>query len=396
MAGRQEARPVGRRASLDPARRIGQDEKRGQVLVLGPQAVADPASQARLSHQDRAGVDLVNGLGVIDAVGPARADHREVVGAVPEVRQEVGDRDAALTALAKRPASGEQRVVSHLAPGGHRPEAGRQRLARQALQIGLGVERLEMARAAMHEQVDHAPRPGWKMRSVRCQRVRPPGLRIAPASLSKSQWRASAAKPPPAAWRKARRDAKVVDQPDKPRPHTHEIAPRILNGAILLGGSGHVTRTPRIRRRDPSTPQAQLIENAPTHRSAKEYRRAERHHLSSSQHSTDACPEPLQKLADLPRLRTGRHFNHGRLNNSAFEKFGATSENGRLVTLDVDFENLDRSRDSFQSQVLGEIYRRHDIPLVGQIPPPSEPDAACFPRRAPARQHRPGQKRPRR
>ena len=141
-----------------PPRRIGQDHERGQVLVLGPQAVADPASQARLAHQDRAGVHLVDGLGVIDAVGPARANHRQVVGTLGEVRQEVGDLDSALAALAKRPPGGEQRVVSHLAPGGDRPEAGRQRLAGQPLQVGLGVERLEMARAAVHEQVDHTSR----------------------------------------------------------------------------------------------------------------------------------------------------------------------------------------------------------------------------------------------
>ena len=85
IAGRQKSRSIGRRASLDPSCRVGQDNERRQILVLGPQAIADPASQARLAHQNRAGVDLVDRLGVVDTVGPARADHRQVVGAFRDV-----------------------------------------------------------------------------------------------------------------------------------------------------------------------------------------------------------------------------------------------------------------------------------------------------------------------
>ncbi len=85
--------------------------------------------------------------------------------------------------------------MSHLAPGGHRPEAGRQRLARQALKIGLGVKCLEMARAAMHEQVDHAPRPGGKMRSVRrkrsCRRARASPLLVEQEPMESQRTQAS-------------------------------------------------------------------------------------------------------------------------------------------------------------------------------------------------------------
>ena len=117
MARRQEAGAIGGRAALDPAGRVGQDDERGQVLVLGPQAVADPAPQARPAHQDRAGVHLVDGLGMVDAVGPARADHRQVVGAVGDVGQEVGDLEAALAVAAEGPLGGQQRVVPPPAAG---------------------------------------------------------------------------------------------------------------------------------------------------------------------------------------------------------------------------------------------------------------------------------------
>ena len=47
-----------------------------------------------------------------------------------------------------------KRVRGHLPGRGDHPETGRQRLARQALQVGLRVERLQMARAAMHEEIN--------------------------------------------------------------------------------------------------------------------------------------------------------------------------------------------------------------------------------------------------
>ena len=50
----------------------------------------------------------------------------------------------------------EQRIGGDLAAGGDGAETRGQRLAGEALEVGLGVERLEMARAAVHEQVDDA------------------------------------------------------------------------------------------------------------------------------------------------------------------------------------------------------------------------------------------------
>ena len=84
---------------------------------------------------------------MVDAVGLARADHRQLVGALGEVREEVGDRQAAPAAGAEGPPGAEQRVRRDLPAGGDMAEAGRQRLAGEALEVGLGVERLQVARA---------------------------------------------------------------------------------------------------------------------------------------------------------------------------------------------------------------------------------------------------------
>ena len=79
---------------------------------------------------------------MIDAVGPAGADHGQLVGAFGDVRQEIGDGQAAPAAVAEGPPGREEWVRRDLATGGDAAEALGQRLAGQALEVGLGVERL--------------------------------------------------------------------------------------------------------------------------------------------------------------------------------------------------------------------------------------------------------------
>ena len=80
---------------------------------------------------------------MVQPVGPARADHREVVGAGGDVRQPVGDPDPALAVLLPLPPRGQQRRTAFSHGRDHRLEARRQRLAGQPVELGLGVERIE-------------------------------------------------------------------------------------------------------------------------------------------------------------------------------------------------------------------------------------------------------------
>ena len=111
----------------------------------------------------------------------------------------------------------EERVRRDLA-GGSRPwpKLAGKRLAGEPLKVGLGVERLEVARAAVHEEVDDPLRLGREMR--RFGRMRIDGHRCGACldcSCCWSQDNAKAPNPPPASQRKARRDrAKGTDGMD--------------------------------------------------------------------------------------------------------------------------------------------------------------------------------------
>ena len=80
----------------------------------------------------------------------------EVVGAGGDVRQPVGDPEAALAVLLPL-ALGLKEGRAALAHGGDDGlEAGGQRLAGELVQERLGVEGIEMAGAAFHEEEDDA------------------------------------------------------------------------------------------------------------------------------------------------------------------------------------------------------------------------------------------------
>ena len=81
----QETRTVRGWTALDSAGGIGQDNKGGKILIFGSEAVPDPAPQTRLAHHDRTCVHLIDGLGVVDTIGVARADDGEIVNAFGDV-----------------------------------------------------------------------------------------------------------------------------------------------------------------------------------------------------------------------------------------------------------------------------------------------------------------------
>ena len=68
------------------------------------------------------------------------------------MRQPVGHPDPALAVLLPLAPRGQQGRAAFAHRRDHRLEARRQRLAGQPVELGLGVERIEMARPAFHEQ----------------------------------------------------------------------------------------------------------------------------------------------------------------------------------------------------------------------------------------------------
>ena len=156
---RQIAAAPGRRAALHAAAGIGQHDERRQVVVLGAQAIGDPAADARLAHQDAAGVHLIHRLRMVHAVAvQLRITHRSSASSAICGRKSLTSRPdwprgrSGLT-------GGQERILGHLAAGHHHAEALGQRLAGELDQIGLGIEQIDMARPAMHEEPDHALDP---------------------------------------------------------------------------------------------------------------------------------------------------------------------------------------------------------------------------------------------
>jgi len=70
---RAQERLEGGRSALESSARVGQHEERRHVLILTPQAVADPSAQARPTQQDRAGIHLIDRLWMVHTVSVATA-----------------------------------------------------------------------------------------------------------------------------------------------------------------------------------------------------------------------------------------------------------------------------------------------------------------------------------
>ena len=145
---------------------------------------------------------------------PARAEKGNVVHTRGKVRQQVGDLDARLTVFLEHAGAGEQGRIALGELAGIIAEAGRQRLAVPLRQFGLGVEQVDVAGPAEHEEEDDRlglplevtglggerivrRSSGYWRRSRRCAE--------AVAGQQPVQGR-DARKPPPAFSRKSRRE----------------------------------------------------------------------------------------------------------------------------------------------------------------------------------------------
>ncbi len=155
---------------IDPAmsqRGTNRDEGR-QVIVLGPQPVANPRAHARSNERVAAGMQLeqrpaMPGIRAVHAVEKA-----QVVDALTHMRKQLTHPGSRLAVLPKLPGAGQQ--VSRIR-GHHAGFVERQRLAMIARQERLVVERVDLRRPTVHEQEDDPLGTRREMRRANRQRI---------------------------------------------------------------------------------------------------------------------------------------------------------------------------------------------------------------------------------
>ena len=163
----EPARPI-RRTSDRPTARIGHHHEARQVRVLGPQAVAQPRSQAGLADEHAAGIHLQAPRSVRRRVRVHRPNHANVIRMFRRVRKQTADRQPALAMRPKR----KRRL--HQIPDRPpvRPDLRLSGVRRpmKSLQRRLRIKRVNLARPTIHKQKHAMLRPP-KMRSLRSQRM---------------------------------------------------------------------------------------------------------------------------------------------------------------------------------------------------------------------------------
>src|SRR5215471_11728852 len=108
-----------------------------------------------------------------EALVVARPDHRQVVRSLRCMRKEIRYPEPRLAVLLECPLRSENDRVAKLAVLEILvSEAVRRMLAVKLVQQRLGVVRIDLARAALHEKRDHAFGGGREMRGFRSQRAR--------------------------------------------------------------------------------------------------------------------------------------------------------------------------------------------------------------------------------
>ena len=108
---------------------------------------------------------------MVEAIGPAGADHAEIVGQFADVLVPLGDGEAAFSVTGPGAGAGEERVFGHAHRGVGPLDGGGQWLARVLVDGGLGVERVDVAGATVHEQEDDTPRGRLEMTGPRGERI---------------------------------------------------------------------------------------------------------------------------------------------------------------------------------------------------------------------------------
>ena len=115
----------------------------GRFSLAVPKPVGHPRAQRRPAGEDRAGVHLAHRADVIQPVGPAGADHVDVVDVLRDVRIPVRDPHAALAVLLPGALGRHQRVARRAHRGDGLPNDSGIGLPAQLVELGLGVEQVE-------------------------------------------------------------------------------------------------------------------------------------------------------------------------------------------------------------------------------------------------------------
>ena len=171
--GHESARPV--LGAVDRAAFAGEHhDEAGQVIVRRAEAVIDPRAEGGAAALQAAGVHHQQAGAVDGRLGRHRVEERDVVDAVAEVREQVADPFAALAALAEFPARLDDAAFVLVPAAAERFHGDR--FAVHADHRRLVIERVDVARPAVHEQKDDALGFGraaaavWARAGWRCKR----------------------------------------------------------------------------------------------------------------------------------------------------------------------------------------------------------------------------------
>jgi hypothetical protein len=128
---------------------IREDDETREIFVFGAEPVGHPAADAGMSGQDGAGVHLEQRRTVRGAQRVHRANQRDVVDVLRDVREQLRDFHAALAVLLERPRR-RQEAARRAHDRLHFAHA-RHRLALVLEQGRLGIEGVDLADAAVAE-----------------------------------------------------------------------------------------------------------------------------------------------------------------------------------------------------------------------------------------------------
>ena len=165
MPSRQKAiRPIVRTARRQAAW-IGQDDEGGQFVGLASQTVGKPRAHHGKSHQTKTRMGLENGGRMIAGAGHHRADDGQLIGALGQMREQLGDPQAALASLLESPMALVQQT--HLAKEDVGLFAARKRLAMIFLEGRFVIERIDLAESAGEKDLNRPLRlrrmVGWQV-----------------------------------------------------------------------------------------------------------------------------------------------------------------------------------------------------------------------------------------
>ena len=135
---------------------VAQHHEGGKILVLRTQRIGHPGSEDRPAGENPACLEHVQAFRMVVVLGVHGADHAQVVGHCGEVGRRLAQLDTALPVLAKLKGAGEQHVC---VVGLVDLDPVRVRLTGALRQLGLGVEKVHLAGAAVLDHLNHSLRP---------------------------------------------------------------------------------------------------------------------------------------------------------------------------------------------------------------------------------------------